>query len=91
MQHMRAPTREEVKEGGTRACLQLAAVELDEAPVREEDLLPNDGGAQRRRALKPLLLQGRLRGLLLRQRGSVWPTAPDLWSCCPGLQPQANS
>lgn len=46
----------------TGACLELAAVELDEAPVREEHLLPHEGSVQRLRASKPLLLHGHLRG-----------------------------
>lgn len=71
-------------------CLQLSAVELDEAPVREKDLLPHNSRAQRRRALEPLLLQSCLRGLLLCRCRGVWPAAPDLWCCCPGLQGQAG-
>ncbi len=50
------PTRGGARRRRTAACLQLPAVKLDEAPVREEDLLPHNGRAQRRGALKPLLL-----------------------------------
>ena len=73
---------------GTR--LELAAVELDEAAVREEDLLPHKRGAQRLRARKPLPLHRRTRGPLLRRGRGIRPAAPDLRRRSPALQPEPD-
>lgn len=66
------------KQNEPRARLQLAAVVLDEAAVGEEELLPHNGGAQRRRTLKDIRLQGGRTRSRLRRRARVRPAAPDL-------------
>lgn len=71
-------------------CLELAAVKLDEAAVREEDLLPHKRSAQRLRARKPLPLHRRMRGLLLCRGRGIRPAAPDLRRRSPALQPEPD-
>ncbi len=72
------------------ARLQLATVILDEAPVREEQLLAHDRRAQRDRAGSELALRQRCAPRRLCNHGLVWPAAPHRWRWRTRLQPHMN-
>jgi hypothetical protein len=61
---------------GRRARLQLAAVVLQQAAVREEELLAHDGRPQQRRAARKLALHERRAPRRLRRQRRVRPAAP---------------
>ena len=64
---------------GRRARLQLAAVVLQQAAVREEELLAHDGRPEQRRAGRKLALRQRAAPRRLCRQRRVRPAAPHGW------------